>query len=68
MSKEPKLLGAAVGLSAGIFVWVLGLDRSLSPAHPELFLLAVILLVAAVSIVIIQRGEPRSPEHAKKVS
>ena len=68
MSKESKLLGAAVGVSAGIFVWVVGLDKSLWPSHPEFFLVAVSLLVGAVSLVIIQRGEPRSPEHAKKVS
>jgi len=61
-------LGAAVGVSAGIFVWVVGLDKSLWPSHPDFFLVAVSLLVGAVSLVIIQRGEPRSPEHAKKVS
>jgi len=68
MSKESKLLGAAVGVSAGIFVWVVGLHKSLWPSHPDFFLVAVSLLVGAVSLVIIQRGEPRSPEHAKKVS
>jgi hypothetical protein len=68
MSKEATWFGTAVGVSAGILVWVVGLDKSLCPAHPEWFLLAVTLFVAAVSAVMIQRGERPGPEQVHKVS
>ena len=67
MSKEARWFGAAVGVSAGIFVWVLGLNKSLWPAHSEWILLAVVAIVTVVSTVLIQRGERRSRDHVRRL-
>ncbi len=61
MSKEAGWVGTAVGVSAGILVWVVGLHNALWPAHPRWVLAAVICGVAALSSIVIER---RGPDEA----
>jgi len=63
MSKEAKWVGAAVGASAGILVWVVRLHEALWPAHPGWVLLAIVCGVAAVSTVMIERNDRRSADR-----
>ena len=65
MSKEAKYFGTAVGVSAGILAWVVGLHKTLWSAHPQSVLLAIVFVVAVGSAVIIGRGERRGCDHVE---
>ena len=53
---------AAIGIAAGVLGWVVGLGQTLWPQHPYLVLLLLVVGVAIVSSLILNRNA--SPVHA----
>ena len=65
MSTESGWVGTAVGASAGVLGWVVGLGKVLWPEHPQWALIFFIVGVTIVSIVIVERTDRRSTNRAQ---
>ena len=57
--------GAAVGGSAGIFSWVVGLGNIVWPKHPQWALFLIAVAVTIVSLLILERSDGRTTRLAR---
>jgi hypothetical protein len=60
MSAESGWAAAAIGASAGVLGWVVGLGKILWPQHPQWALFFIIIGVTAVSTPIVEWNDRRS--------
>ena len=60
MSAESGLLGTALGMAVGTLAWVVGLGEIVWPGHSDWVLLLIVVGVAIVSAVMLERRERRS--------
>ena len=65
MSAESGLLGIAVGMAVGMLAWVVGLGEIVWPGRSEWVLLLIIVGVAIVSAMILERNERRNARGAR---
>lgn len=65
MSAESGWLGISVGASVGTLAWVVGLGKVLSPHHPNWALFLIILVVAIVSMAILESNDRRTNNRAQ---
>ena len=56
---------AAVGISAGILSWVVGLGDILWPKHPQWALFLIAVVVTIVSMMILERSDGRTARLAR---
>ena len=65
MSAESGWVATAIGASAGVLGWVVGLGKVLWPEHPQWALFFIIIGVTAVSMVIVEWEDRRSTNRAE---
>jgi len=65
MRAESGLVGTAIGASLGVLGWVVGLGKLLWPEHPQWALSLIVVAVATISMVIIERNEHRRANRAQ---
>jgi hypothetical protein len=56
---------AAVGVSAGILSWVVGLGNILWPKHPQWALFLIAAVVTIVCMLILERSDARTARLAR---
>lgn len=64
VSLETIWFAVALGVSAGILAWAVGLHKTILPSHPQLLLSALVFGVTALSAVVLKQNEHRNSNRA----